>query len=162
MDENLNRRLAEVARIAVRLETDTGVPARLMIAQWAVESKWGAKPVGEFNCFGIKLAARHTKSCSVMTREVIAGQERHLRIEFADYASLEDACRDYTWLISHGEPYRRAWERYQHDGDFAALIDGVATVYATDAGYAALLKQIAAQANVAAATQAARAEAVRA
>ncbi len=155
MDENRNRRLAEVARIAVRLEAETGVPARLLIAQWAVESKWGAKPVGQFNCFGTKLATRHTKSCSVVTREVIAGQDRHLRLEFADYDSLEDACRDYVWLISHGDPYRKAWQQHCEDGDFAALVDGVAKVYASDPGYAALLKRIAAQRNVAAAIHAA-------
>jgi hypothetical protein len=31
-----------VARIAVRLEQETGCPAQLMIAQWAIESAWGA------------------------------------------------------------------------------------------------------------------------
>ena len=148
MDENLHRRLAEVARIAVRLETETGVPARLLLAQWAVESKRGTKPVGEFNVFGIKRAARHTRFCEVLTREVVAGQERHLRLEFADYGSLEDACRDYAWLISHGAPFRAAWQRYRQDGDFTALIVGVAKAYATDPGYAELLKVIAAQANV--------------
>ncbi len=158
MDENLNQRLAEIARIAVRLETETGVPARLLIAQWAVESKWGSKPVGHLNVFGIKRAARHTQFCEVLTREVVAGEVRHLRLEFADYGSLEDACRDYAWLISHGDPYRASWQRHREDGDFAALIDGVAKVYATDPGYAALLKRIASQANISAAIGAARAE----
>ena len=37
---------SEVARIAVALEQQTGCPAQLMIAQWAVESRWGATPVG--------------------------------------------------------------------------------------------------------------------
>jgi flagellum-specific peptidoglycan hydrolase FlgJ len=41
----LETRLNEVARIAVRLEQETGCPAQLMIAQWAIESKWGEKPV---------------------------------------------------------------------------------------------------------------------
>ena len=158
MDENLNRRLAEITRIAVRLETETGVPARLLIAQWAVESKWGAKPVGQFNVFGIKRAGRHTKICEVLTREVVAGEERHLQLEFADYDTLEDACRDYAWLISHGEPYQKAWQCYREDGDFAALIAGVAKVYATDPGYATLLKRIASQANISAAIGAAGAE----
>ena len=35
--ENLETRLNEVARIAVRLEQETGCPARLMVAQWAIE-----------------------------------------------------------------------------------------------------------------------------
>lgn len=162
MDENRNRRLPEIARIAVRLDRETGVPARLLIAQWAVESKWGAKPVGTAGYFGVKKAARHTKSCTVLTREVIAGQVRHLRLEFADYDSLEDACRDYVWLISHGAPYRVARSRYQQDGEFAALVDGVAKVYATDPSYASVLKRIAAQANVEAAIRAAAEVTVRA
>jgi flagellum-specific peptidoglycan hydrolase FlgJ len=156
MDANLDQRLDEVAVIAVHQETETRVPARLLIAQWAVESKWGAKPVGHANYFGIKKAARHTKCCVVMTREVIKGREQSLRLEFADYDSLEDSCRDYAWLISHGDPYRSAWEIYKLHGDFSALVEGVAKVYATDPGYAALVKQIAAQANVAAAIQAAQ------
>ena len=47
--ETLETRLNEVARIAVRLEQQTGCPAQLLIAQWAIESKWGEKPVGPAN-----------------------------------------------------------------------------------------------------------------
>ena len=159
MDEDLNRRLAELARIAVRLEAETGVPARLLISQWAVESKWGSKPVGHFNCFGIKLAARHTKSCSVMTREVVAGQERHLRLEFADYDSLEDSCKDYAWLITHGAPYREAWALYQLEENVHNLVCGIAHVYATDLQYGQLVTRIAEQSNVAQAICEARTEA---
>jgi hypothetical protein len=37
------RNLNEVAlRIAVRLQQETGCPAQLVIAQWAIESAWGA------------------------------------------------------------------------------------------------------------------------
>ena len=131
MDENLNRRLAEVARIAVHLEAETGVPARLLIAQWAIESKWGAKPVGAANYFGMKRAARHAKYCTVTTREVIVDRDQNLRLEFADYDSLEDACRDYAWLISHGDPYRKAWAGYRLDADINTLAEGVGRVYAT-------------------------------
>ena len=49
-----DRRLNEVAGIATALETETGCPARLRIAQWALESEWGARPVGHANYFGIK------------------------------------------------------------------------------------------------------------
>ena len=38
-----DQRLNEVAGIAAALEKQTGCPARLMIAQWALESEWGAK-----------------------------------------------------------------------------------------------------------------------
>ena len=43
MDDR-DARLQEVARIAVALQAQTGCPAQLLIAQWAVESQWGAKP----------------------------------------------------------------------------------------------------------------------
>jgi hypothetical protein len=66
-------RLKEVAGIAVALEEQTGCPSRLMIAQWALESEWGAKPAGHANYFGIKKAARHTQCCTVTTHEVSTG-----------------------------------------------------------------------------------------
>ena len=55
--EDRDARLREVARIAVALEAQTGCPAQLMIAQWALESQWGAKPAGHANYFGVKRAA---------------------------------------------------------------------------------------------------------
>jgi len=95
--ENLQTRLNEVARIAVRLDQQTGCPAQLLIAQWAIESAWGEKPVGHANYFGIKRAARHTQWCIVETREVVGGKSVVENLEFADYDSLEDSCRDYAW-----------------------------------------------------------------
>lgn len=147
--ENLEARLNEVARIAVRLEQETGCPAQLMIAQWAIESAWGAKPVGHANYFGIKKADRHTKCCTVTTREVINSKVVVENLEFADYGSLDDSCRDYAWLITNGAPYDGAWERYQRDHDLHAFIRTVATTYATDPQYAHLAETIAGQANIA-------------
>jgi flagellum-specific peptidoglycan hydrolase FlgJ len=147
--ENLETRLNEVARIAVRLDQETACPAQLLIAQWAIESKWGEKPVGHANYFGVKRAARHTQWCAVATREVVDGEPVLENLEFADYDSLEDSCRDYAWLITQGAPYRAAWEQYQQDRDLHALIAAVAGTYATDTNYAQLATAIAGQANVA-------------
>ena len=72
--EKLETRLNEVARIAVRLEQETGCPPKLMIAQWAIESAWGEKPVGHANYFGIKMAPRHAMCCTVTTEEVMDGE----------------------------------------------------------------------------------------
>jgi flagellum-specific peptidoglycan hydrolase FlgJ len=154
MISNRSQRLAEVAKIAVRLEAETGVPAQMLVAQWAIESRWGAKPVGKFNVFGVKRAKRHAQFCSAETREVIDGKEVTTVCEFADYDSLEDACRDYAWLITHGAPYRAAWRQYRETGDLAGLVKSVARVYATDPNYARLAFQIAGQANIAAALKA--------
>src|ERR1035438_568037 len=119
--ETLETRLNEVARIAVLLEQETGCPAQLMIAQWAIESAWGAKPVGHANYFGIKKAERHTKCCTVTTREVVNGKSVIENLQFADYDSLEKSCQDYAWLITNGGPYRPAWQRYEGDRDLDAL-----------------------------------------
>ncbi len=146
--ETLETRLNEVARIAVRLKQETGCPAQMLIAQWAIESKWGEKPVGHANYFGIKRAARHTRWCTVTTREVVNGQSVIENLEFADYDSLGDSCRDYAWLITNGAPYHVAWEQYQKDRDLFAFIAAVARVYATDPNYAHLAQAIAGQANV--------------
>ncbi|MGO9895099.1 MAG: glycoside hydrolase family 73 protein [Bryobacteraceae bacterium] len=156
--EDREQRLREVARIAVDLEARTGCPAQMLIAQWALESQWGAKPAGQANYFGIKAASRHAKCCTVTTREVINGQSVVQNLEFADYDSLGDSCRDYAWLITHGAPYRVAWERYQNDRDLHALIAAVAGTYATDPNYAHLAAAIAGQTNVAQAVAAAHQE----
>jgi flagellar protein FlgJ len=151
-------RLNEVARIAVALEAETGCPAPLMIAQWAVESSWGAKPAGKANYFGIKMAPRHTACCEVATHEVVDGERERVVTTLADYESLEDSCRDFAWLITHGAPYQAAWQAYQANRDLRALIAAVAGTYATDPNYARLTTAIAGQANVTRAIAAARQE----
>jgi len=154
--ENLETRLNEVARIAVRLEQETGCPAQLMIAQWAIESAWGAKPVGHANYFGMKMAHRHSMCCTVTTEEVVDGERVKMDLAFADYPSLADSCNDYAWLITQGSPYHAAWQKYQSDHDLPELIAAVAGKYATDPNYMNLLNQIACQGNVARAITAAR------
>jgi len=157
MDDRMTR-LSEVARIAVALEQQTGCPTQLMIAQWAVESRWGATPVGTHNYFGVKAAERHEKCCTVPTAEVVNGQRLVCEAKFADYDSLADSCKDYAWLITQGAPYRAGWQAYQASHDLGALINGVAKVYSTNPAYAGLVGHIASQANVAQAIAAARQE----
>jgi flagellum-specific peptidoglycan hydrolase FlgJ len=146
--ENLETHLNEVARIAVRLEAETGWPAQLLIAQWAIESEWGTKPAGNANYFGVKKAARHQLCCTVTTHEVENGERIEKTLEFADYTSLEDSCRDYAWLITQGAPYSAAWAQYLSDRDLHALIRSIAGKYATNSEYPNLVWAVARQANV--------------
>ena len=157
MDDRQTR-LNEVARIAVDLESQTGCPAQLLIAQWALESKWGAKPAGNANFFGVKKSDRHEKCSTVSTREVVNGKSIVQDLEFADYDSLDDSCKDYAWLITQGAPYHQAWAQYQKDRNLHGLIAAVAGKYATDPQYAFLAATIAGQSNVAQAIAAARQE----
>jgi len=156
--EDREERLKEVARIAVALEEKTGCPAQLLIAQWALESEWGAKPAGNNNFFGIKKSDRHNLCCTVTTREVVGGKSIAQKLQFADYDCLEDSCRDYAWLITNGAPYHAAWQQYLNDRDLQTLIAAVARVYATDPDYARLTAIIASQENVAQAIAEARLE----
>ena len=148
MDDR-DARLEEVARIAVALEAQTGCPAQLMIAQWAVESMWGAKPVGHANYFGIKMAPRHSMCCTVTTHEVVDGERVTMDLAFADYPSLADSCKDFAWLITEGAPYKAAWSKYQATRDLRGLIAAVAGTYASDPHYASMVAQIASQENLA-------------
>ena len=86
--------------------------------------------------------------CSSTTREVINGKAVIENLEFADYDSLEDSCRDYVWLLTNGTPYHVAWDQCQKERDLPTLIAAVARVYATDPGYARLEDAIAGQPNV--------------
>lgn len=151
-----NARLAEIARIAVKLERETGFPPQMLIAQWAHESAWGSQPVGHYNVFGIKCARRHAICVVVMTHEVIKGVRVKRPEKFADFDSLEAACRDYVWMIRNVAIYRDHWLEFLQGKDVGLLIVGVAGEYATNPQYAQLALQISKQKNVATAIAEAR------
>jgi flagellum-specific peptidoglycan hydrolase FlgJ len=154
--QDRDERLTAIAAIAVSLERSTGVPAALTVAQWAVESAWGASPTGKANYFGIKFCPdRHTASCTVDTHEVVDGRTVAICARFADYRSLTASAADYAWLITHGAPYAAAWVLYEEDKNLDKLIGGVAKVYSTSPRYAELLTSVAHQADVGAALAAA-------
>ncbi len=141
-------KLDEISAIAVKLEAQVGVPAQLLVSQWALESRWGAKPVGQFNFFGIKRASRHTQGCGASTHEYVDGKRVVQNCEFAEYASLEDACMDYAWMLSHARPYAKAWAAYLIDKNALNLLKGIAKTYASDPAYAKLLQAISGQGDV--------------
>lgn len=173
MDADRQQRLDQVAAVAVEIEKTLEFPAQMLIAQWALESGWGKRRAGDNGYFGVKNAARHTKCCEVLTREVFTQEQldrwmqnhpgRVVRVltklpdgrlhvelvdKFADYNSLKEACEDYVWLITHGESYSAAWQAYQQDHDVLKLVRGVAKSYATDPNYAMLAVRIAKQTSV--------------
>lgn len=179
--EDLQKRLGEFAKIAVQVERERDYPPELLIAQWAVESGWGLSPSGRNNCFGMTRAKRHGDNWDwVPTREVLTQAaidglsvaERgkitstklrpdgkfdvRLQRQFACYDSVLEGVIDKVNLIQNGAPYKAMFEQYKVDRDLNALIDAVARVYATDPGYAVLVKRIANQRNVREAIEAAR------
>lgn len=161
-----------------------GFPAECIIAQWAAETGWSLEKVtGDFNYFGLTAATcpdRPKKFCPTeeeltlaqfvllplderqsVTRRVDLRNGRYrywLSRWFACFDSIESGIAAYIRVItSPGHRYYAAWAAYSRSYNVDGLIDGIAHGgFATGAGYASLLHQIAHQANVTAAIQAAR------
>jgi murein DD-endopeptidase MepM/ murein hydrolase activator NlpD len=167
----------EIAEMAVKMEKETGIPAAVTIAQWATESGWGQKSIGN-NVFGITKARRHTKSQTKSTTEDITydqlmkfnpeerasvrtldGQpitgpwQGKMKVkmdrQFADFDTLEDAFRDHARLLSANTgPYKTAFDRYKMTGDVQGFIRDISPTYATDRNYSNVIGRIAGQRNV--------------
>ncbi len=167
------RRLTAFAAAAVRAERMLGYPAEAIVAQWAVESGWGAAETGANNVFGMTyVASRHKAYRDVPTREFVTWDElqrfqpaerasartpenivptkyegkRWLTMtrRFAAFDSLEDAIADKVRLITLNPRYATAWKAYQTSKRPANLLRGIAAAgYATDPNYAGITTSIA-------------------
>lgn len=143
--------LQEASKAAVLAEEQTGCPAIITVAQWALESGWGEHQPGN-NPFGIKAhQGLNTNGFQELpTKEFEDGHYVLRPEEFATYATLADAFTDHGTLLAKREPYARWFESYQAYKNtpdaIYALIGLVASRYATDPLYAfkvlALLPQI--------------------
>lgn len=109
----------------------TGIPASVQLAQWALESGWGAKVTGTFNYFGIKAVAGQPFT-SVPTHEVINGERIAVNQNFANYDSLIDAFTAHAQLLSTRPQYAPARACLP---DIEGFCDALTGVYATDPNY---------------------------
>ncbi len=71
---NRDQWLSTIAPCALKMESLFASPPRVtfahvMVGHAAMESGWGARTIGRFNCFGITLAERHTISVMKPTKE---------------------------------------------------------------------------------------------
>ncbi|MDR3741068.1 MAG: glucosaminidase domain-containing protein [Terracidiphilus sp.] len=133
-------RLSAAAKSACLCEQATGLPAEITVAQWAIESSWGAKSPGN-NCFGIK-AYPGCRVQSFPTQEVIGDVRKALTLEFAAFDNLQACFEKHARLITCGAPYAHAWATYTASKDVISLINEVAPVYATDPDYANRLRAV--------------------
>lgn len=137
-------RLASCAEEASRA---TGIPAKFMLGQAALESGWGKREITgrdgnpSHNLFGIK-AGRSWKGKVVeaATTEYVNGTP-HTRIEkFRAYDSYAEAFRDYARLLSSNPRYENVLANAQDATGFAQGLQKAG--YATDPHYAAKLARI--------------------
>ena len=108
------------------------VPASVSLAQWALESGWGAHATGTFNYFGIKASAAEPGRICV-THEEVDGKVVAVLAKFRDFGSVEDAFDHHAELIADAPVYRTAMTMVGH---VEAFVREVARHYATDTDYA--------------------------
>jgi flagellar protein FlgJ len=137
----------KLADAAEEAEKVTGVPAKFMMGQAALETGWGKRVIrnqdgsSSNNLFGIKAGPGWKgKVATAVTTEYVNGKP-HNRVEkFRSYASHADAFKDYAKMLSNNPRYEKV---LAHGGDASAFAHGLQRAgYATDPQYAAKLSRI--------------------
>lgn len=129
--------IAQLTPLAERVGKLLGVAPKLLLAQAALETGWGAHVVGN-NLFGIK-ALPGEPSVLASTDETIDGAQTPTIAAFRSFSSVKACMEHYAQLIK--EHYPQAMET---GGDTQAFVQGLARGgYATDPAYAAKITQVA-------------------
>lgn len=125
----------------------TGIPAKFMLGQAALETGWGKKEIiaadgsASHNLFGIKASGSWSgRVVEARTTEYINGVP-HSRLEkFRAYDSYADAFKDYAGLIKNNPRYQNVMANAKDAVGFAQGLQRAG--YATDPHYAAKLASI--------------------
>lgn len=129
----------EVISAATASRLRWNVPASVTIAQWVVESAWGAAvPPGSNNPFGIK-AAEDQPAVESPTREVVDGHSVTVTARFRKFGSLSEAFDQHGRLLATAGVYKAAMALARDPEGFADALTGV---YATDPQYGFTLKWV--------------------
>ncbi len=125
----------------------TGIPAKFMLGQAALETGWGRREIrgadgaNSFNLFGIKATGGWKgKVVEVATTEYVNGVPQIRREKFRAYDSYADSFRDYARLLSENPRYENVIANAQDASSFARGLQRAG--YATDPQYAAKLTSI--------------------
>jgi flagellar protein FlgJ len=125
----------------------TGIPAKFMLGQAALETGWGKHEIRgadgktSHNLFGIKATGNWTgKTVEVATTEYVNGVAQKKMEKFRAYDSYGDSFRDYANLLKNNPRYQNV---IASGKDASAFAHGLqAAGYATDPNYAAKLARI--------------------
>ena len=127
----------------------TGIPAKFMLGQAALESGWGRREIkgrdgsNSHNLFGIKAGADWKgKVVETSTTEYVNGKAQSKVERFRAYDSYADSFKDYARLIAGNPRYEKALASAT-SGDAAGFAKGLQRGgYATDPNYAVKLASI--------------------
>ena len=125
----------------------TGIPAKFMLGQAALESGWGKREIkhadgsASHNLFGIKAGPGWKgKVATAVTTEYVNGVPQTRVEKFRAYDSYADGFKDYARLISTNPRYEKV---LASAGDASSFAHGLQKAgYATDPNYAAKLSRI--------------------
>jgi len=162
-------KLQQAANGSYVLIKELGLPidfVRLQMAQWAVESGWGAKHSGKNNFFGMtwvrgdkrpfswvstfeeltftqfKLfapeeAATATEfSGAALVSPWSSTKKIRMRRRFVDFPTMMDSFRAHLNLLLKRSPYAVAIEKYKKSGNIEEFVNNIGPIYATDRSYA--------------------------
>src|SRR5450830_1967316 len=125
----------------------TGIPAKFMLGQAALETGWGKREIigrdgsSSHNLFGIKATADWKgKVTQAVTTEYVNGKPQTRVENFRAYDSYADSFKDYAQLITGNKRYEKV---LASAGDASSFAQGLQKAgYATDPNYAAKLTKI--------------------
>jgi flagellar protein FlgJ len=128
----------------------TGIPARFMLGQAALESGWGKRELRgtdgtpSHNLFGIKAGAGWKGPVvEAVTTEYVNGVARKSVEKFRAYPSYADAFRDYANLLRSNPRYAGVLAQAAQGIDAEGFAHGLQRAgYATDPNYADKLSRI--------------------
>jgi flagellar protein FlgJ len=137
-------KLAEPAQAA---SAATGIPARFIIGQAALESGWGKSEIKKsdgstsHNVFGIKATKDWTgKTVSTVTTEYVNGKPQRTVEKFRAYDSYQEAMTDYASMLKGNPRYAQVINSAH---DVIGFANGMQRAgYATDPHYAKKLMSI--------------------
>ncbi|MGH8854074.1 MAG: flagellar assembly peptidoglycan hydrolase FlgJ [Telluria sp.] len=132
---------------AAEAERATGVPAKFMLGQAALESGWGKRMIrnadgtNSNNLFGIKAGPGWKgKVATAVTTEYVNGKPQTRVEKFRAYDTPADSFKDYANMLAKNPRYEKV---LASGGDAAAFAQGLQRAgYATDPMYAAKLTRI--------------------
>ncbi len=139
--------IASLYPFAKEVESKTGIDARLMLAQSALETGWGKHPIlkkdgtPSFNLFGIKANnAWQGDQAEITTTEFRGGLAMKEQASFRAYDSYEDSFDDYAQFLRTNERYQGALALSDKPKEFAKELQDAG--YATDPKYAEKISNI--------------------
>lgn len=122
----------------------TGVPARLMLGQAALESGWGKREIKAAdgtpsnNLFGIKATGNWDgKVVEATTTEYINGVKQKRIEKFRAYDSYADSFKDFANMMRNNPRYEKVMANLQDVNGYAQAMQKAG--YATDPNYASKL-----------------------